>query len=73
MSPYWRGFRRGLAMPAGWLLTWTLYWAGDGIARVVERWPESWERSGEWLADVYQRVMGASLAVNDACGLRVWR
>ena len=53
----------------GWLLSWSCYWAGDVVCRLGHRLPD-WAAPAWYPA--YQRLMGWSSDLQDACGRGPW-
>lgn len=51
-----------MKVPLGWLVSWALYWLGDGISIVMDN------RYLHWLYPAYNRVMLASNYVQDWAG-----
>lgn len=51
-----------MKVPIGWLVSWALYWLGDGISRVMDN------RYLSWLYPAYNSLMIASSNVQDWSG-----
>jgi hypothetical protein len=57
-----------VARPIAWVICILLYFAGDAVSRMVYILPST----NRVLMPVYAWIMLASVAINDAYGLRVW-